>query len=90
MPKQHEVVIQNFTFRPDAVTIKVGDTIVWTNRDAMGHTATRDDKPAFDTGVIQRNTTSRPVALIEPGSVEGFEYYCKPHPHMKGKIYVEP
>jgi plastocyanin len=35
-----EVKIDNFTFNPQTITVKVGDTVVWTNHDDIPHTVT--------------------------------------------------
>ncbi|MGV8905795.1 MAG: hypothetical protein ACOH15_04265, partial [Acetobacterium sp.] len=32
------VVIENYKFSPDALTIKTGDTVEWTNKDSVIHT----------------------------------------------------
>ena len=32
------VSINNFTFTPPELTVKVGDTVTWTNRDDIPHT----------------------------------------------------
>ena len=36
----HTVDIAGFAFSPGTITVKVGDTITWTNSDAVSHTAT--------------------------------------------------
>ncbi|HEV8536703.1 MAG TPA: plastocyanin/azurin family copper-binding protein [Candidatus Limnocylindria bacterium] len=33
------VNIQNFAYSPNPITVRVGDTVTWTNRDAVGHSA---------------------------------------------------
>src|SRR3989442_11035465 len=38
------VNIQNFAFAPSAVTITVGDSITWTNRDTAAHSAKFSDR----------------------------------------------
>ena len=34
--------IENFAFNPPSMTVRAGDTVVWINIDAFGHTATGD------------------------------------------------
>ncbi len=36
------VNIQNFLFQPKGVTINLGDSVKWTNKDGAPHTATSD------------------------------------------------
>src|SRR2546430_16493862 len=38
------VNIQNFAFAPNSVTIAVGDSVTWTNRDAASHSAKFSDR----------------------------------------------
>jgi len=44
---KNAVTIQNFAFSPATLTVKVGDTVTWTNQDSAGHSATADDN-SFD------------------------------------------
>lgn len=80
------VDIVNFAFGPQTITIDVGDTVTWTNGDAIGHSATGIDfaAPAFDTGIIGPND-SQSVQFDEAGT---FEYLCSPHPFMLGTVIV--
>lgn len=79
------VLVQYFAFRPDAITVPVGTTVRFTNRDEEYHTATADDG-TFDTGRIDRNQYGE-VLLDLPGS---YPYFCQPHPYMRGTINVVP
>ncbi|MEZ6235696.1 MAG: hypothetical protein R3B68_16055 [Phycisphaerales bacterium] len=42
---QVEVTIENFDFTPATVTIQRGETVRWTNRDFIQHTATSQTGP---------------------------------------------
>jgi len=76
------VTIQSFAFTP--LTITVGDTVTWQNRDDTTHTATSDTN-GFDTGQLAPGTSSRAI----PFSVAGtFAYHCSIHPTMHGSIIV--
>ncbi|KAF9974793.1 hypothetical protein BGZ73_001727 [Actinomortierella ambigua] len=82
---EHLVNIQNNAFNPASVTITVGDTVRWVNKDAVGHTSTSDiaglwDSKALTTG---KNFT-RPF-----GVVATYTYHCTPHPFMKGTVIVQ-
>ena len=37
------VTIQDRAFSPAKISVKVGDTVVWTNKDNMDHTVSADD-----------------------------------------------
>jgi plastocyanin len=79
-----EVVIQNFTFQPATLTVKVGTKVTWINRDDEPHTATDTEKrfgsKALDTG--DRFSTE----FTKPGT---YNYYCALHPKMTGQIIVK-
>jgi plastocyanin len=79
------VDITNFTFDPGTVTIQVGDTVTWTNNDAMPHTATSTDDPATFDGEMQPGE-SFSFTFEEEGT---FAYFCEIHPQMEGTIVVE-
>lgn len=79
-PKTVDVEIKNFRYHPQTIEIQVGDTIRWTNRDDAGHSATQNDSPAFDTGILGKNK-SKEITFSEPSTSEGFEYFCRPHPN---------
>jgi len=75
--------IDNFTFSPQKLTVKVGDTITWTNHDDIPHTVTSTGhfrSKALDTDDKFSFTFTTPGA---------FEYFCSLHPHMQGSVVVE-
>jgi amicyanin len=78
------VDISNFTFNPGTVTIQVGDTVTWTNNDAMPHTATSTDEATFD-GEMQPGE-SFSFTFEEEGT---FDYFCEIHPDMQASVVVE-
>lgn len=82
-PKTVNVSIRDFAFSPASVTLNAGDTIVFTNFDAVGHTATK--LGAFDSGIMTEGQ-SKPVVFAQKGT---FDYHCDPHPYMRGTVVVE-
>jgi plastocyanin len=80
---QLEVKIDNFTFGPQKLTVKVGDTVTWINEDDIPHTVVSTGhfrSKALDTDDKYTFT------FTAPGT---FEYFCGLHPHMQGSIVVE-
>jgi plastocyanin len=78
-----KVSIDNFTFSPAALTVKVGDTVTWTNRDDIPHTIVSAGKfrsKALDTD------NSFSFTFTAAGD---YQYFCSLHPHMTGTIKVE-
>ncbi|MCY6382093.1 plastocyanin/azurin family copper-binding protein [Hoeflea prorocentri] len=80
-PRTHDIRIKSFEFEPQTITVKVGDTIRWTNEDLAPHTATAVAAD-WDTGEIVKDD-ARSIKVTE-----GMEtnYFCAFHPHMKGTI----
>src|SRR5918994_4917716 len=78
----HAVDIVDFAFSPAILTISAGDTVTWTNRDAVAHTATGD---GFDSGDLAQGG-SYSVTFAAPGT---YDYLCTPHPTMTGRIVVQ-
>ena len=78
------VKIDNFTFNPPQVTVHVGDTVTWTNRDDIPHTVTSKTQVFRSKALDSDDTFS--FTFTTPGS---FSYFCSLHPHMTGTIVVE-
>lgn len=78
-----KVTIDNFTFSPNELTVKVGDTVTWTNHDDIPHTVVSAGKfrsKAMDTDNAFSFTFT---------SAGDYKYFCSLHPHMTGMIKVE-
>lgn len=81
--KHHVIVIRQVTFEPKVLTVRVGDTIEWENKDIVAHTATSDRK-GFDSGIIAPGATWTYTAKRK-GT---YTYTCTLHPNMKGELIV--
>jgi plastocyanin len=79
----HQEVIEGLKFVPEALNVKLGDTIEWVNKGFFPHTATA--RKGFDSGEIKANSSWRYVAG-ERGTIS---YICTYHPTMKGLLTVE-
>lgn len=81
-----EVEIIGFEFVPGTLDVSVGDSVVWTNMDLARHTATSEDwsMSGIDSGLLSRGE-SYSYTFEEVGE---YDYYCVPHPYMKGKVVV--
>ena len=78
------IKIDNFTFSPDTVTVPVGSTLRWTNRDDIPHTVVSDDKTSFKSKALDTDETFS-YTFTKPGT---YVYFCSIHPKMTGKIIV--
>jgi plastocyanin len=79
------VTISDYLYEPARITVPVGTTVTFTNRDSTPHTATSKEPGRFDSDSIDTGKSAE-VVLDETGS---FAYYCLFHPFMKGTIVVE-
>jgi plastocyanin len=76
-------------FDPVEIPVKVGTTVVWTNKDSASHTITSGNPSegpsgTFDSGLIKANNTFQ----YKFSSAGTTEYFCTLHPWMTGKITV--
>src|ERR1700743_2067176 len=77
------VTIDNFSFKPNVITVKRGTHIIFKNQDDLPHSVVIPDlqvkSPLMDTDGIYD------ADLEKPGE---FKYFCGIHPMMTGKIIV--
>jgi plastocyanin len=78
------VTIENLDFGPKDVKAKVGDTIEWVNKDVFAHTATAVNG-AWNVKLAPKQTGH--LVLKKSGT---FDYFCKIHPNMRGRVIVAP
>jgi len=83
-PETMEVKVDNFTFGPTELTVRVGTTITWTNRDDIPHTVVSTDK-VFKSKVLDTDEKFS-FTFSTPGT---FPYFCSIHPKMTGKVVVQ-
>lgn len=77
------VDITDFVFAPDSVTVPVGATVTWTNRDEEPHIVAAGDGSFHSPGMGTGDTYSFTFATA--GS---FDYICSIHPFMHGTVVV--
>jgi len=78
-----EVHIDNFVFAPAQLSVKVGQTVSWTNRDDIPHTVVCAGKFRSKTLDTDDKFTFTFAAAGE------YKYFCSLHPHMTGVVKVE-
>ncbi len=79
-----EVKIDNFSFGPATLTVAVGTTVTWTNRDDIPHTVVSDEK-VFKSKVLDTDEKFS-FTFTNPGT---YPYFCSIHPKMTGKVVVQ-
>ena len=78
------VVIEGLAFAPADVTGQVGDTVAWTNKDVVDHTATAQH------GEWRVDIKAGKTATLVLKTAGSFDYYCEFHPTMTAHLTVKP
>jgi plastocyanin len=79
-----EVKIDNFSFGPETVTVPVGATVTWINRDDIPHTVVSTD------GVFKSKVRDTDEKFSYTFTKAGtYSYFCSVHPKMTGKVVVK-
>jgi plastocyanin len=77
------VSIDNFTFQPAELTVKVGTTVTWKNHDDIPHAV-------VSAGKFRSKTLDTDDSFSFTFTAAGeYKYFCSLHPHMTGTIKVE-
>lgn len=79
----------SFGFVPASITVKVGTTVVWTNKTSAPHTVTSDDGKTFDSGIntpIAANGGTFSFTFTKAGT---YTYHCQIHPFMTATVIVQ-
>jgi len=77
------IEIDGFRYRPPNLSVPVGATVTWVNRDKAPHHQEARDK-TWKTNLLQRDEESV-ITFDEPGT---WEYYCTIHPFMTATLTV--
>jgi len=83
-PQTLDVKIDNFSFGPTELTVPVGTTVTWTNRDDIPHTVVSTDK-VFKSKVL--DTDEKFSFTFNTAGT--YPYFCSIHPKMTGKVVVQ-
>jgi plastocyanin len=83
-PASAEVKVDNFSFGPATLTVAVGTTVTWTNRDDIPHTVVSTDK-VFKSKVLDTDEKFS-FTFSKAGT---YPYFCSIHPKMTGSVVVQ-
>ena len=83
--KTIEISIMDYSFNLGELTINVGDTVIWTNKDSVKHTVTSDSGDELGSELLSKDKSYSHTF----NSKGEFGYHCTPHSYMKGKIVVK-
>lgn len=80
----NEIWMQNTAFVPGNLTVSVGTTVTWTNRDNMAHNTISNDG-LWNSGTLNSGGTFS-FTFTDEGT---YGYVCTLHPGMTGLITVQ-
>ena len=80
-----QVIIDNYAFSPQALSVKVGTTVTWVNHDDDAHTVD-STQGKFKSATLNKGDKFE-FRFTEAGD---YPFYCRFHPKMTGKITVQP
>ena len=79
-----QIIVKDFMFSPTPLTIKVGSTVTWTNKDDEPHTVV-SDTGVFKSGGMDTDE-SFSYKFDKPGT---YHFTCSIHPRMVGTVIVQ-
>ena len=77
------IEISGFRYMPPNLSVPVGATVTWANRDEAPHDSEARDK-TWETSLLQRDEESV-ITFDERGT---WEYFCTIHPYMTATLTV--
>jgi len=83
-PDPNQILIKEFMFAPNPLTIKAGSTVTWVNMDDEPHTVVSNTR-MFRSGAMDTKE-SFSFKFAEPGT---YHFTCSIHPRMVGVIVVQ-
>ena len=83
--KTNQIVIKDFHFDPQILTVRSGEKITWINRDEEPHTVVSVEKQFKKSSALDTDQEF----TITAGAHGTYTYYCSVHPRMTGTIVVK-
>ena len=83
--KPNQIVIKDFHFNPQTITVKSGEKVTWINRDEEPHTVVSGERQFKKSSPLDTDQEFT-ITVGAPGT---YTYFCSVHPKMTGTIVVE-
>jgi plastocyanin len=83
-PDSNQIVIQEFMFTPNPLTVKAGATVTWVNMDDEPHTVV-SNTAMYRSGALDTKE-SFSFKFVQTGT---YHFTCSMHPRMVGIIVVQ-
>jgi plastocyanin len=84
---QQDVMIEQYAYSSATLTVRVGDTVTWTNHDKAKHDVVTTSAPAAFRSPLLAQGQSWSQTFAVPGT---YSYYCSVHPDMRAQVIVLP
>jgi plastocyanin len=78
------IIVKDFMFAPNSLTVKAGSSVTWVNKDDEPHTVV-SDSGTFRSAALDTDETFS-FKFDKPGT---YHFTCSIHPRMVGTITVE-
>jgi plastocyanin len=83
--QHHQIEITAFEFVPKQLSVKVGDTVTWVNKDIVPHNVYNNtSKKAISPDLATGERFSYTVPAFKTPLT--LDYFCNFHPSMLGKL----
>lgn len=80
------VDIKDYAYAPATITVKVGDTVTWTNQDSVQHDVASDSSGSdVPNSKLLSKGESYKFTFTKAST---YNIHCTPHPYMKQTIIV--
>ncbi len=79
----HIIEIHKMRFQTKLLNVKIGDTVTWTNKDIVPHTATASDK-SWNSGRLNKGES---FTLTITNQTK-LDYFCIYHRQMQAKLVI--
>ncbi len=77
------VEIKQMKFQPEEITVQMGDTVIWINRDLIAHDVTEKSDKMWTSSLLP---SGRSWNLVVNRSAN---YYCSIHVVMNGRLLLK-
>lgn len=81
-----QIVISNFAYTPEDLTVHPGQRVTVVNHDSVAHTVTANPGGPFDTGPIQPGASA---TFTAPATTGTYPYVCTIHASMHGTLTIK-
>ena len=81
------VMMEGYAYSPSTLTVRVGDTVTWTNHDQAPHDVVTTSAPVAIRSSMLSHGQSWSYTFTTAGT---YSYYCSVHPDMRAQIVVQP